>query len=567
MTKRARHAWAVALLLAASGALGPAPHAAPANPLLGVLRSELTRNFDVLRDQESAPYFIGYTVTDRRTCSIAASFGALMRSAEDHNRVLTTEVRVGGYELDSTHQVRGSGSGPRFSRTPLPLSDDEAPIRAVLWRSTDRRYRDAVQAMARVKTNLATKVKEEAAADDFSREQPQVSIGQPATYTLDTREWEQRLRNVTAPFKDDPEIYLADAEFSMTAENRYYVNTEGTELLTGETTCHLSIQALTKAADGMELPLYVTYHATTPAALPRETQLVADARNLVRQAAALRKAPTVEPFAGPAILSGRAAAVFFHEIFGHRVEGHRQKNVDESQTFAKKVGQPILPSFLSVIFDPTLAKYGDEELAGYYAYDDEGVKAQRVTVVDKGVLRTFLMSRSPVPGVPRSNGHGRAEPGNAPVSRQSNLIVESARSVPYAQLVERLKAEIRAQRKPFGLLFENIEGGFTFTGRVIPNAFTVIPTVVYRIYPDSRPPELVRGVDIIGTPLAAFSKIVATGDKAEVFNGVCGAESGGVPVSAVSPPLLVSEVEVQKKAHSQETPPILPAPPRRKTTG
>jgi predicted Zn-dependent protease len=328
----------------------------------------------------------------------------------------------------------------------------------------------------------------------------------------------------------------------------------------------VTIQTLTKAGDGMELPLYVTYHATSPAGLPRESQMLADVQNLMKQAAALRQAPTVEPFAGPAILSGRAAAVFFHEIFGHRIEGHRQKNVDESQTFAKKIGEPILPSFLSVVFDPTLAKYGNQELAGHYTYDDEGVQAQRVTVVERGVLKTFLMSRAPVPGFSHSNGHGRAQIGNAPVSRQSNLIVESSQMLPYDQLVQRLKAEITAQGKPFGLLFENIEGGFTFTGRATPNAFAVIPTVVYRVYPDNRPPELVRGVDIIGTPLAAFSKIVATSDKAEVFNGVCGAESGGVPVSAVSPALLVSEVEVQKKAHSQETPPILPAPPRRKTT-
>jgi predicted Zn-dependent protease len=564
--KPSRRALLVVCTLAAAILTGPAPHAAPANPLIAILQSELTRNLDVLRKQPEPPYFIGYTVTDSRMTSIAASFGALTRSAEGHSRTLTTEVRVGDYELDSTHQVRGGMSSSRYSHSPLPLGDDEAAIRAVLWRTTDRRYKDAVEALARVKTNIATKVKEESAADDFSREEPQVSIGQPASYTLDTKEWEQRLRRVTAPFADDPQMYLADAQLSVSADNRYYVTSEGTQLLVGDAACRLAIQVLTKAADGMELPFYVTYHATTPAGLPRDPQLLADVQTLMKQAAALRNAPTVEPFAGPAILSGRAAAVFFHEIFGHRIEGHRQKNVDESQTFAKKIGQPILPAFLSVIFDPTVEKFGNQELAGHYLFDDEGVKAQRVTVVDKGVLKTFLMSRSPVPGFARSNGHGRAQTGNAPVSRQSNLFVESSSTMPYERLLERLRTEIKTQGKPFGLLFENIEGGFTFTGRMIPNAFTVIPTVVYRVYADARPPELVRGVDLIGTPLAAFSKIVATSDKAEVFNGICGAESGGVPVSAISPALLVSEVEVQKKAHSQETPPILPAPERKKTS-
>src|SRR6185503_14802295 len=148
-----------------------------------------------------------------------------------------------------------------------------------------------------------------------------------------------------------------------------------------------------------------------------------------------------------------------------------------------------------------------------------------------------------------------------PVSRQSNLLVESSKSVSNDKLMEMLREEARKQGKPFGLLFDNIEGGFTNTDRDSANAFNVLPNVVYKVYTDeSKAPELVRGVNLIGTPLSAFAKIVATGDKADVFNGVCGAESGGVPVSASSPPLLVSEVEVQKKAQSLEGMPILPAP-------
>ena len=230
------------------------------------------------------------------------------------------------------------------------------------------------------------------------------------------------------------------------------------------------------------------------------------------------------------------------------------------------MNEPILPAFLSVIFDPTERKLGNTELMGHYLYDDEGVKARRVTVVDKGILENFLLSRAPLAAFPQSNGHGRAQPGFVPASRQSNLIVESSKAVTQEVLVDMLRAEARKQGKPFGLLFENIEGGFTFTSRSQPNAFNVMPNVVYRIYADGRPEELVRGVDLIGTPLAAFGKIIATGNKVDVFNGICGAESGSVPVSASSPALLVSEVEVQKKAQSAETLPILPAPqPRKKS--
>jgi predicted Zn-dependent protease len=552
-------------------ALAPPPGASPPDPLLTVLQSEMARNLEVLKKESAPPYFVSYAVSDRRSTRIQASFGALIGSTDTRRRRLTTDLRVGGYDLDSTHQVRGGDRlsamlMPRLSVTSLPLTDDDLAIRSVVWRVTDRSYRQAVEGLTRVKTNIATKVKEEATVADFSRETPQVSIGQPASYTIDTKEWEQRLRRLTAPFAEAPQTYIGEASLSVDADTHYFVSSEGTQLLHGTTTARIVVRSLTKASDGMELPLFITYEAPLPAGLPREDRMVAEVRALIKQAAALRSAPLIEPYSGPAVLSGRAAAVFFHEIFGHRIEGARQKSVDDAQTFSKKVGQPILPPFISVVSDPTLRKFGDVDLSGYYPYDDEGVKGQRVVVVDKGVLRTFLMSRSPVAGFPQSNGHGRADFGSTPVSRQSNLVIESTQAVPYAQLLEQLKSEVKRQGKPFGLLFDNIEGGVTMTGRTMPNAFTVMPTVVYRVYADNRPPELVRGVDIIGTPLAAFAKILATGDKPEIFNGVCGAESGPVPVSAISPPLLVSELEVQKKTQSQEMVPILPPPDKKKSS-
>src|SRR6266481_983524 len=275
---------------------------------------------------------------------------------------------------------------------------------------------------------------------------------------------------------------------------------------------------------------------------------------------ALIAAPINDPTVGPALLTGRAAAVFFHEVFGHRAEGHRQKDVTEGQTFSKKVGEQILPEFLSIADDTTMKKLGKQDLLGYYQFDDEGVPAQRVPLVDHGVLKSFEMSRSPLVGFPHSNGHGRRQLGATPVSRQGNLIVQSSKTVTNAQLRAKLIELIKAQSKPFGLLIDDIAGGFTFTGRGQPQAFQVLPLVVYKVFPDGQPDELVRGVDIVGTPLAALTKIVATGDTPEVFNGYCGAESGSVPVSAASPAILTSELEVQKKESSTDRPPILPPP-------
>jgi predicted Zn-dependent protease len=260
------------------------------------------------------------------------------------------------------------------------------------------------------------------------------------------------------------------------------------------------------------------------------------------------------------LLTGRAAAVFFHEVFGHRAEGHRQKDITEGQTFAKKVGEVILPDFLSIVDDATRKKLGGEDLLGYYQFDDEGVPAQKVTLIDHGVLKTFEMSRSPLVGIPHSNGHGRRQLGATPVSRQGNLIVESSKMVSNAQLRGKLIELVKQQGKSYGLLIDDIAGGFTFTGRGQPQAFQVQPLVVYKVFADSSPDELVRGVDIVGTPLAALTKIVATGDTPEIFNGYCGAESGSVPVSAASPAILTSELEVQKKETSTDRPPILPPP-------
>ena len=533
-------------------------------PLLDILDAEMKRNLAVLQKQPVPPYFIAYSVYDTRSVQLSASFGAVTADLDNQARTFGVDVRAGDYALDNTREIRGEPAPPAgIGRASVPLTDSETGIAVAAWGATDRAYRQAVERLARVKTNLAAKVREEDPAPDFSREDPQLSVGSPATIELDKALWQARLRRLSAVFAEDPLIHRGEATLAVDANTRYLVNTEGSRLLTSDTGCRLSVQAMTKAEDGMELPVFTMYYARTLAGLPSEVRLLEDVRGLAAMLARLRAAPVVDPYSGPAILSGRAAGVFFHEIFGHRIQGSRQKTSDDAQTFARKVGEPILPPFLGVVADPTLARLGSTELAGTYQFDDEGVRTRRVTVVKNGVLNEFLLSRSPLPRFTRSNGHGRGQPGLRPMSRQSNLVVESSDGVPFAQLVDRLKGEARKAGKPFGLLFDQVEGGFTFTGRYVPNAFNVTPIIVYRVYTDGRPLELVRGVDLIGTPLSAFSKIVATDNHTETFNGICGAESGPVPVSASSPALLVSEVEVQKKAKSQDSLPIMTAPPRR----
>ena len=558
-------------VMRAQGATAAAPgagYSATADPLLPILTDELRRNMDVLKKEPVPPYFASYTAYDVQGVSARAWFGALVGSNQYRNRSAVVDVRVGDYALDNTREIRGEMGGFRgFSRTALPLPGERGEpadaVRAVLWRATDRKFKEAMARFTRVKTNVAAKVQDGPDVADLSHEPPQTFAEPALPPPPELAAWEGRLRRLSAPFGEQPLVLAAEATLSIETTRRYFVSTEGSQIVTSDTMARLMIMAMTKADDGMELPLYRSYFATSPDRLPSEAQLVADVREMLGLLEKLRSAPVVDPYTGPAILSGRASGVFFHEIFGHRIEGHRTKLANDAQTFAKRLNTPVLPAFLSVVFDPTLERDGETELVGHYAYDDEGVKARRVVAVDKGVLKTFLMSRAPVAGIVQSNGHGRAMPGLSPVSRQSNLVVEASETVPFEELLARLKREITQQGRPFGLLFQNIEGGFTFTGRMIPNAFNVLPNVVYRVYPDDRPMELVRGVDLIGTPLTTFGRILAASRERETFNGMCGAESGSVPVSASSPALLVGEVEVQKKLKSQEGLPVLPAPPGR----
>ena len=529
--------------------------------LMQILGEELNRNYQVLHARPDNPaYFMAYAVTERETTTISSSMGALNSRTSNNSRTLDVTVRVGSPKLDNYHSVGGSTG--QFTRAlVISLEDSPEAIKQRLWTETDRVYRAAVQRLLQIQTNRDVSVATDGGADDFSAEAPTQFTETVPPLKFDADAWTTRAKRLSARFNQYPQIVDSSFDVQAIREVKYFVNSEGTRVQQGQPFSRIMISAQGKADDGMDLSTFDSFTAADPSALPGEDSVAKSVDKVAKDLVGLRTAPVVDAYAGPAILSGRAAGVFFHEIFGHRVEANRQRSADDGQTFASRIGQPVLPAFLSVIFDPTLKKVGNVELMGHYLYDDEGVKGRRVTVVDKGVLKTFLVDRAPTRDFPRSNGHGRAEPGYLPVSRQSNLLVESTKSVSNDKLMDLLREEARKQGKPFGLLFDNIEGGFTNTGRGSANAFNVLPNVVYKVYTDeSRAPELVRGVDLIGTPLSAFGKIVATGDKVDVFNGVCGAESGGVPVSASSPPLLVSEVEVQKKAQSQEMLPILPAP-------
>ena len=519
---------------AACVVVGLAANADDEHGVLTAMKTELDRSMKILGEQPVPPYFLSYEITERKTISAGAAFGALTSSGESRGRMLDIDLRVGDYALDNTRPLReqNSLSLSNFNFSLAPVEDDVDAIRALLWAETDKRYKQALEELTAVETNVQVKVEAEDKAGDFSREEPSKHVETERPIEADLANWEQKLERYTEPFARYGEFHDARASFSAGTETRWFVNSDGSAIQTTENLYRLFVSASTKADDGMVLPLYQSYIALTPDGLPDDETVARDVAMMIDTLRALREAPLVEPYTGPAILAGEASGVFFHEILGHRLEGHRQKLEDEGQTFKNLLNERVLPENFSVHFDPTMTSHGGTDLAGTYRFDNQGIKARRVTVIDKGILKGFLLSRRPIDGFPNSNGHGRKQAGYRPVARQSNLIVEVTDPLTTEELKAELLAAIEAEGKPFGLRFEAIQGGFTMTGRFIPNSFNVTPLVVYRVYPDGRE-ELVRGVDLIGTPLTTFSRVTAGDDQIAVFNGTPAVPS---PAACPSPP-------------------------------
>ncbi len=542
-------------------------------PFLGIaqdklpdfLKEELTRNMESLKNEKTAPYYLSYRVNDVKTYTIQTSFGQIIHSGWSHNRRLCTDVRVGNQKVDNSHPIKGENYG-NFrgnSGIELPLENISEAIKQILWKETDKQYRKSADLYAKVVANMAIKVADEDKTDDFSAEKPIVYNEPPLDETkiaFDIKSWEEKLKKYSALFLQNKDVIEGSSTFQFTIERKYFVSNDGSNITENRVTCRVMVNGQTQADDGMELPLHLSYFGLTPDNLPTDEVILADTKKMSETLTKLRSAPVVDSYTGPALLASASAGVFFHEIFGHRIEGQRMKNETDAQTFKKKVGEKVLNENLSIIFDPSISKYKNFFLNGAYKYDDQGQQGKRVIIVENGILRNFLMSRTPITGFNNSNGHGRASAGMQPVTRQSNMFVESKKPLTNKQLRQALIAEAKKQGKEYGYLFVSTVGGFTTTGRYMPNAFNVTPTEVYRIYTDGRPDELVRGVDLVGTPLSIFSNIEAAGDDFGIFTGFCGAESGSVPVSTVCPTLFVKQIETQRKAKNQSKPPILPRP-------
>ncbi|MCA1825544.1 MAG: TldD/PmbA family protein [Myxococcales bacterium] len=552
------------LLVAAAVAFTP-DQKDPRQRMLAAMAEELERAHKSLQLRgHEAPYFLGYAVRGIDTEEVGAKYGAVFLDHTRHDRRLQVDVRVGSYQFDNTGQQEvfdfdGSDSGYSAGRE-APLDDDPVALRNALWLLTDDHYKKSLSAYLKKKGKEVYRPDDPDAPPSFSRETPHVSIDPPLDHPFDRAGWARETRAQTGRLRSRPELFDSQMRVSMDHETREFANTEGTRLVTEQVIYALHVQAWTRAPDGMLLEDSRDYYGARESELPRGEVLAAHLEEMVNELLALREAPVLDPYTGPALLAPEAAGVLFHEAVGHRLEGERQNDDKDGHTFKGQIGKPILPFFLTILDDPTARALGSVSLNGFYRFDDQGVPGQRTALVDKGVLKSFLLSRAPVQGFTLSNGHGRSAPGRDPVARMSNLIVESSKTVSAAKLKEALIAEAKRQDKPFGLLIRDVTGGNTDTSGYAYQAFKGQPRLVYKVDAKTGAETLVRGVEIVGTPLLSINKIIATGDDPRVFNGYCGAESGFVPVSTVAPTVLVSEIELQRTRKDSGRPPVLPSP-------
>ena len=532
-------------------------------PVLDALNAELQRAMSELGSaQYPAPYYVAYAVKDEKLQRIVAKQGALILNDSDHARNAHVDVRVGDYSFDNSEDVDAEWADePDFIPLhSLPLNDSAKALRHAMWLLTDLRYKKAAASYLRLKGKRLFEAQPTRTRISHAKGKALERLEPLHETPHDNARWQAMVSELSAQAATPDYVFDSEVEFRAGRTYRWFINSEGTRIRTLRPYIQIHVLARTRADDGMLLEHSVDHYATMEADLPSNEALRKATTRMLSELEALKNAPELGPYTGPALLAPRAAGVFFHEVLGHRLEAHRQDSDHEGQTFADHLDKPVLPAFLSVHDNPTKTHVGVTPLNGAYTYDDEGIKAQDTALVERGILKSFLMGRRPAPGFDISNGHGRAAGVQRPTARMGNLIVHAHKNITDQSLFKLLLKEIRRQGKPYGLWIRDLTGGQTNTSSSGYQAFKGEARMVYKVDAKSGTKTLVRGVDLVGTPLATLSKILAAGQSIGVFNGYCGAESGMIPVSTVAPALVFSEVELQRTARARGKKPLLDAP-------
>lgn len=532
------------------------------NPILSAMESELKRSMENLGMKgEKSPYFVSYLVGDITSITIEGSSGAITESEKNHSRNLYVDLRIGDHRLDNSGVERRRGEYVGYVR--LPIEDDTLSIKQKLWLATDYKYKKAIEDYAKKRRDVALKSEEER-PDDFSKEKPSLHIGEEVSLSLNIPEWEERIRRYSEIFNGYKDILISRVRFNARAFNRYFVNSEGSKIQDGDILYSLEVEGETRCEDGMLLKDFQRFY--TWQEFWKDEEIEGKIREMAERLMNLKKVEPVESYSGPVLIQSPASSAFFSAVLAPLLKGDKRE-FEKEEGLLSKVGERILPSFVSVYDDPTIKSYKGEILVGSYQFDDEGVPGQRVALVEDGVLKNFLLSRSPIKGFNKSNGHGRiGEEGAVP--EIGNLIIETSSSLSFAQLKEKLIEECKRQGKSYGLLIKSVRlpeerprGRFPIfisglpeeeRGRPLLGGFP--PVELYKVYLDGKE-ELVRGAEVLGgSPLSTLGKIRELGDDPRAFSVSFGKGS------VVAPSLLLSEIEIRKTKEGVRPPPVLPPP-------
>ena len=533
--------------------------------ILRAVKQEQKRAFSRLHlENLEKPYYMSHLLKMDDCFMTWGKYGGLHYSSRLPNWRIYGEVRVGSYEFDNTMEGGPTRDELKDAQshgyTRGPIENVGEALKHAVWMLTDCKYKEALSHMLKMKAKLVNEVSPERKCASFSREKKVLHREKVSPMTVNEGYWNDLVRKVSNGFRRYRNFYGSWVEFNAARHLKIFVNTEGSEIITGSTIMRLTLTALAYAEDGMSLDRRRDFFFRSEEEAPSMAELEEAGEDMARELSGLQNAPLFEPYSGPVMLESEASGIFFHEAMGHRLEGERQIAKEEGHTFASKVGQAILPEYISIIDDPTQQSHEGHALAGYYSFDDQGVKAQPVTLVRKGVLENFLLSRKPLENFPVSNGHARNATFEFPVARMANLFIVSHEGKSREQLKAMLIEETVRQKKPCGLIIKAVSNGETNTSRYSFQAFSGTPRIVCKVDIDTGEETLVRGVVFVGTPLTSINRIVAAGNTYEVDNSLCGAESGRVPVSTVAPPILVEELELQRAKEKGMRPPLLPPP-------
>ncbi len=564
---------ALAAALTALAADAPSP-----DPLLAAMRDEIARARTITVSNLDAPYFIQYVLDQGDGFTVSASLGGLLARRRNRIRQPEIHVRVGSYKFDNTN-FAGGVRGTRYDLSRWPLDDSYPVLRRYFWLATDSAYKGAVETIARKRAALRD-LTESNPADDFSQAQPIEYVHELGRLAIDQDDWTARVRTLSAIFTEYPALLDSRVELDAEAGGYYVVNSEGTAVRVPENASFLRARAVSQAADGMVLRDAVTFLALDPAHLPGDADLSGALREMANNLEALAKAPKGEDYNGPVLFDGAASPQIFAELLGRNLALARKpeggRGGFSGSELEGRLGARVLPDSFDVVDDPTQREWRGRPLFGAYDVDREGVRPQPLTLVEKGVLKSFLLTRQPVHGFSASNGHARL-PGafGAATASIGNLFVSSSETMPAGDLKKKLIELVKARGLSYGIVVRKMDYPSTASLDELRRTFTTAesaahpvssPVLVYKVYPDGHE-ELVRGLRFRGVNARSLKDILVAGDEDTVFdyldNGaplaLVGAGSYTTESCVVAPSIIIDDLELH--AVEEELPKLPVAPP------